>query len=85
MISMLLADKLYNSITVCVLCGSMNFHSDKQLFQVAGTGDRTTDPWITKPALYLYTMGDPLILILNTLGLHKIHVVHLHNHKLKIE
>jgi hypothetical protein len=25
----------------------MNFHPDKQLFQVAGAGDRTTDPWIT--------------------------------------
>ena len=36
----------------------MDFHPDKQLFQVIGTGDRTTDPWITKPALYLYTMGD---------------------------
>ena len=59
MISMLLADKLYNSVTVCYLCGSKNFHSDKQLFQVAGTGDRTTDPRITKPELYLYTMGDP--------------------------
>ena len=43
-----------------LLCESMNFHPDKQLFQVAGTGDQTTDPWITKPALYLYTMGDPL-------------------------
>ena len=39
----------------------MNFHPDKQLFQVAGAGDRTTDPWITKPALYLYIMGDPLL------------------------
>ena len=39
----------------------MNFHPDKQLFQVAGARDRTTDPWITKPALYLYTMGDPLM------------------------
>ena len=38
----------------------MNFHPDKQLFQVAGSGERTTDPWITKPAVYLYTMGDPL-------------------------
>ena len=37
----------------------MNFHPDKQLFQVAGAGDRTIEPWITKPALYLYTMGDP--------------------------
>ena len=29
-------------------------------FQVAGAGVRTADPWITKPVLYLYTMGDPL-------------------------
>ena len=29
-------------------------------FQVAGAGVRTADPWITKPALYLYTMWDPL-------------------------
>ena len=35
----------------------MNFHPDKQLFQVAGARDRTTDPWITKPVLYPYTMG----------------------------
>ena len=27
---------------------------DKQL----GTGVRTTDPWITRPALYTYTTGD---------------------------
>ena len=26
---------------------SMNFHPDKQLFQAAGAGDPTTDPWIT--------------------------------------
>jgi hypothetical protein len=37
----------------------MNFHPDKQLFQLAGAGVRNADPWITKPALYLYTMGDP--------------------------
>ena len=42
----------------------MNFHPDKQLFQVAGAGARTADPWITKPALYLYTVGDPLLLFL---------------------
>ena len=41
-----LADKLYNSETVCFLCESMNFHPDKQLFQVAGARDRTTDPWV---------------------------------------
>jgi hypothetical protein len=35
----------------------MNFHPDKQLFQVAGTGVQTTDPWITRPALSPYTMG----------------------------
>ena len=38
----------------------MNFHPNKQFFQVAGAKDRTTDPWITKPALYLYTMEDPI-------------------------
>ena len=59
-----LADKLYNSETVCFLCESMNFHPDKQLFQVAGAGNRTTDPWITKPELYLYTMVVPLIILL---------------------
>ena len=34
-----LADKLYNSVTVCFLCEAMKFHPDKQLFQVVGTGD----------------------------------------------
>ena len=29
----------------------MNFHPDKQLFQIAGAGDRTTDPSVTKPVL----------------------------------
>ena len=43
----------------------MNFHPDKQLFQVAGAGDRTTDPWITKPVLYLYAMGEALIDLLH--------------------
>ena len=42
------------------LCVSMNFHPDKQLFQVAGIGDRLTDLWIKKPVLYPYSMGDPL-------------------------
>ena len=27
---------------------SSNFHPNKQLFQVAGAGDQTTDPWITR-------------------------------------
>ena len=45
-----------------VLCESMNFHPDKQLFQVAGTIDRTTDLWITRPELYPYTTGDSLLL-----------------------
>ena len=36
-----------NRLALWVLCESMNFHPDKQLFQVAGTGDRTTDPCIT--------------------------------------
>jgi hypothetical protein len=35
----------------------MNFHPDKQLFQVADARDRTTDPWITRPVLYPYSMG----------------------------
>ena len=39
----------------------MNFHPDKQLFQVVGARDRTTDPWITRPELYPYTMGDSLL------------------------
>ena len=56
-----LADKLYNSVTVCFLCESMNLHPDKQLFQVAGTVDWTTDPWIIQPALYLYNMREPLM------------------------
>ena len=38
----------------------MNFHPDKQLLKVAGDRDQTTNPWITKPALYLYIMGDLL-------------------------
>ena len=36
----------------------------KQLFQVASTENRTTKPWITKPMLYLYIMGDPLEIII---------------------
>ena len=47
-----LADKVYNYVTVFVFV-SINFHPDNQLFQVAGTGDRTTDLLITKPALDL--------------------------------
>ena len=35
----------------------MNFHPHKQLFQVASAGDRTTDPWITRPVLYPYPRG----------------------------
>ena len=31
---------------------------------VAGARDRTTDPWITKPVIYIYTMGDPLVFLL---------------------
>ena len=46
----------------------MNFHPDKQLFQVAGAGDRTADPWVTSPTLPPppYTMGDflPTLLIM---------------------
>jgi hypothetical protein len=36
----------------------MNFHPDYQLFQLAGSGDRTADPWITSPTLPPYTTGD---------------------------
>ena len=44
------ADPLFNRLAIWtkalwVLCESMNFHPDKQLFQVAGAGDRNTDPW----------------------------------------
>ena len=39
----------------------MNFHPDKHLFQVAGTGDQSTDLWITRPELYPYTSGDSLL------------------------
>ena len=46
-----------------ILCESMNFHPDKQLFQVAGPWVRTTDPWITMAALSPYTMGDSCILL----------------------
>ena len=34
------------------LCESMNLHPVKQLFQVAGAGDQTTDPWHARPGLY---------------------------------
>ena len=44
------ADKLYNSVTLC-------FCVSPWIFIQINTGDWTTDPWITKPALYLYTMG----------------------------
>ena len=59
-----LADKLYNSDTVCFLCDSMNIHPDKQLFKIAGSGDQTTDPCITKPGLYVYTIGDPPVKVI---------------------
>ena len=49
-----LADKLYNFVTVCFCVSPWIF------IQVAGNGDQTINPWITKPALYLYTMGNPL-------------------------
>ena len=52
-----------SALTACpsewrFLCESMNLHPDKQLFQVAGTGDRTTDLCVTRPELYPYTTGD---------------------------
>ena len=43
----------------------MNFRPDKQLFQVAGTGDWTTDSWVTSPTLPFYTTGDYLAQMLN--------------------
>ena len=61
-----LADKLCYCL---FLCESMNFHPDKQLFQVASAGDRTTDPWIAKPALYLYTMGNPPVIVITNRNL----------------
>ena len=48
------------------LCESMNFHPDKQLFQVAGAGERNTDPWITKPPHH----GDPLQIFLRMVFCH---------------
>ena len=45
-------------VFIMILWESMNFHPDKQLFQVAG--DRTPDPWVTSPMLPPYTMGDSL-------------------------
>ena len=39
----------YVVIELVCFCVSL----DKQFFQVAGAGDQTTDPWITKSALYL--------------------------------
>ena len=58
-----LSDKLYNCYCL-FLCEPMNFHPEKQFFQVASARDRTTDTWITKQAIYLYTMGDPLARLL---------------------
>ena len=45
-----------------VLCEFMNFHPNKQLFQVASAGDQTTDPWIKRTVLYAYTTRDSPIL-----------------------
>ena len=41
----------YPLLFIMILWESMNFHPDKQLFQVAGAGDRTDDPWFTSPTL----------------------------------
>ena len=49
-----LADKLYDSVTLCFCV-----NPDKQLFKVADARDGTIDPWIAKPALYFYTKWDP--------------------------
>ena len=43
----------------------MNFHPDKQLLQVAGTRDQTTDPWITRPALLPTQQGQNSIICIN--------------------
>ena len=50
----------------------MSFHPDnKQLFQIAGAGDRTADPWITRPAPYLYTTGNSLtVILINVIFIH---------------
>ena len=45
-----------------MLCEFMNFHPNKQLFQVASAGDQTTDPWIKRTVLYAYTTRDSPIL-----------------------
>ena len=50
-------------VFVMILWESMNFHPVKQLFQVAGARDRTTDPWVTSPTLPPYTTGDSLALL----------------------
>jgi hypothetical protein len=46
-------------VFVMILWESMNFHPVKQLFQVAGAGDRTAEPWVTSPMLPPYTTGTP--------------------------
>ena len=43
---------------IWVLCESMNFHPDYQLFQDAGAGVWTTEPWITRAELNPYTTGN---------------------------
>ena len=50
--------------TLWVFCESMTFHPYKQLFQVAGAKDWTTDPCITRPVLYPDTRGTLLDKIL---------------------
>ena len=47
-------------VFVMILWDSMNFHSVKQLFQIAGAGDRTADPWVTSSTLSPYTTGTSL-------------------------
>ena len=39
-------------VFIMILWESMNFHPVKQLFQIAGAGARTADPWVTSPTLF---------------------------------
>ena len=50
-----LADKLYNSVNACFCVSPWIFIQINNFVQVAGAGDGTTEPWITKPVLYFYT------------------------------
>ena len=45
----------YPHVFIMFMCESIKINN---IIKVAGTGVQTADPWITKPALYLYPMGD---------------------------